>query len=212
MASAVRLTDVGVVGVGDFGVAVQQQLTGRGAQALRPGDITSAAPDGIRAVVLALWRPMTELCDQVDAAAHASGFSWLPVVAEHPHITVGPRVAPTSGPCYRCYQARWTQHATQPESHALLTAAYDADDAVGVRGHLPHHVRTAAGLAVLALHTATPGRVQHASMDSGQIVGHRVVPVHGCSRCGADDESPGADGVLLKLAAALSTHSQGTHR
>lgn len=198
---------VGVVGVGEFGRAVQRLLVTAGAHALSPRELTEQAQrgdTGLVAAVVALWRPLPELCEQVDTAAATSGLPWLPVVAEHPHLVVGPWIQPGTAPCHRCYRHRRAQHDTQPAATAALTAAYQADDTLGPGGHLPHHVRQAVGLAMVARTAADPGLVHSLHLLTGHMSSHRVVACHGCPRCGA--EKPlGTGGAIADLVHRLVT-------
>jgi bacteriocin biosynthesis cyclodehydratase domain-containing protein len=157
-----------------------------------PADAFGADADA-GAVVLALWRPSPALCERVDELAFSSQRPWLPVIAEHPVIRVGPWIAPPAAPCYACYQARRGQHDEQRETTGLLHDAYDRDESCGPAGFLPHHARTAAGIALSMLEAAArgtlvTGQVVTARLTRLEVSADRVVPMHGCARC----SSPGA--------------------
>lgn len=181
-----RAATAGCLAVGAFGSRVADLLT-----SALPGAQRFAEPAdafGAGAVVLALWRPSPALCEQVDELAFKTGRPWLPVIAEHPVIRIGPWIAPPAAPCYDCYQARRVQHDKQYETTALLHDAYDRDMSCGPAGFLPHHARTAAGIALSMLDAAargTPvtGRVVTARLTRLGVSAHHVVPVHGCARC-----------------------------
>ncbi|GAA0802225.1 TOMM precursor leader peptide-binding protein [Spirilliplanes yamanashiensis] len=169
MAAALRL-----IAAGAFGERVADLLD-------RPGATRGDEPGG-DVTVAALWRPAPARLAAVDDAAARLGVPWLPVVAEHPRIVVGPYVAP-GGPCHGCYAARRAQHAAPGSVTAELHAAYDADPALGPAGFLPAHARGAAGLAAAALRAADPGRVTVWHPGTGAVATHHVAGVHGCARC-----------------------------
>lgn len=197
MATAIRVTSApdlcrpataGCLAVGAFGSRVADLLTSALPGAQRFAEPADAFGAGAGAVVLALWRPSPALCEQVDELAFKTGRPWLPVIAEHPVIRIGPWIAPPAAPCYDCYQARRVQHDQQYKITALLHDAYDHDMSCGPAGFLPHHARTAAGIALSMLEAAargTPvtGRVVTALLTRLGVSADHVVPVHGCARC-----------------------------
>ncbi|GGX15332.1 hypothetical protein GCM10010297_40950 [Streptomyces malachitofuscus] len=205
MPQATQLDDIGVAGVGDFGEAVRDHF-GRvlGAEPLAVEELTDGRPSprasGI--LVVALWRPLEELCERVDEAAFAAGRPWLPVVFEHPWVVAGPWLVPLDGPCHRCYLNRRAQHRQHSATAQAVTEAYAADPELGVRGHLPHHVRLAVGLAQQVLRLREPGLVVSANTVGGRISAHRTLACHGCPRCGRQDRL-GADGAVARAARSL---------
>jgi bacteriocin biosynthesis cyclodehydratase domain-containing protein len=191
VATAFLVSDCVLVGVGAFGEQVARQLAAQGAAGeplagRDPGAVIDRAfTDGAATAVLALWRPSAALCEQVDDLAFAHGRSWLPVILEHPNLLVGPLVSPGAGPCFRCYQKRRAQHDPHRSVRAKLEAAFDADPSLGPAGYLPHHARTAVGLAELML-SRVPGEVAQVGLLSGRTSSQRLIAVHGCPRCGPD--------------------------
>ncbi|MCX4748198.1 TOMM precursor leader peptide-binding protein [Kitasatospora sp. NBC_01287] len=232
MALAIQLDGVGVAGVGDFGEAVRDRFVRHlGAAPVTVEELTAAEltaekltaeeltaeeltaeeptaagplPGAPEVLVVALWRPLEELCERVDEAAFAAGRPWLPVVFEHPWVVVGPWLAPPDGPCHRCYLDRRAQHRQHSDTVQALTEAYAADPELGVSGHLPHHVRLAVGLAQQALRLREPGLVLSANTVGSRISAHRTVGCHGCPRCGQQDRL-GVDGAVARVARSLRT-------
>ncbi|WP_405778320.1 TOMM precursor leader peptide-binding protein [Streptomyces sp. NBC_00859] len=206
MAQAVQLDGVGVAGVGDFGNAVRDRFSRElGAAPMAVEEITAGCrqlPGAPGALVVALWRPLDELCERIDEAAFAAGRPWLPVVFEHPWVVVGPWLAPPDGPCHRCYLGRRAQHRQDSGTLRALTEAYAADPECGIRGHLPHHVRLAVGLAQQALRLREPGLVLSVNTVGSRISAHRTLGCHGCPRCGQQDRL-GADGAVAEVARSL---------
>lgn len=200
MATTLRVIRPTIVGVGPFGQHVATVLTGRFGEgtrvAGRPGvdttddDLSAAFGRPADAVVLALWRPAPALCETADRLAHETGTPWLPVVVEHPHLTVGPWVTPGAGPCFRCFHRRRVQHDVEWAVTRAVHEAYDRDPARGPRGFLPQHARLAAGVAASYLDRAfggdasPAGRFTTISLRSATPVSHPVLACHGCDRCG----------------------------
>jgi bacteriocin biosynthesis cyclodehydratase domain-containing protein len=223
VAATVRLTGrdarIALVGVGAFGTAVTRILARSWPKALTvdAADLDGALTDGAEAAVVALWRPAPTLADDIDTTMFRYGRPWLPVVAEHPHLVVGPWITPPDGPCLRCYEQRRRQHEPATSLMSALHGAYDADPAIGPDGHLPHHARTAAGLADAALRRglagdpAMPGRVTVTHLSTGALATHRVVGVHGCPRCAVAVPTPGP-AARSGLAAVVARFAVGGGR
>lgn len=214
MATASRLTpaDMAVTGVGDFGLDVARALAKSwGAMLVTLDALEGALADGVVGVA-AMWRLCPKLCERFDGLSFEAGTPWLPIVMEHPRIRVGPWHAAPEGPCYRCYTARKSQHDLQPKVTRALEAAYDCDATAGPMGYLPHHVTTAVGLAGLSLRkqttegvTAAAGEALVVNVGSGKSAAHRVIPCHGCTRCGIDDRL-GSHPPLRQVMASLAGH------
>jgi bacteriocin biosynthesis cyclodehydratase domain-containing protein len=183
-----------VTGIGDFGLDVARKLAKmEGTELVTLDALMSALADGIVAVA-AMWRPCPDLCEHLDKVSFQAGTPWLPIVMEHPRIRVGPWGAAPGRPCYRCFSGRRRQHDTQPEVTQALEAAYNRDASSGPVGYLPHHVTIAVGLAKLTLGkqaadgvAAVAGEALVVNVVSGRAAAHRVIPCHGCTRCGRDD-------------------------
>ncbi|MER5771051.1 TOMM precursor leader peptide-binding protein [Streptomyces sp. NPDC001985] len=209
MDQAIQPDRVAVAGVGEFGEAVRDHVSrelGAVPRAIEEFTSDRPPPNAPEVLVVALWRPLEELGERVDEAAFAAGRPWLPVVFEHPWIVVGPWLAPPDGPCHRCYLDRRAQHRQYSDTARVLTEAYAADPSLGVRGHLPHHVRLAAGLARQALRRREPGLVLSANTVGSRISAHRTLGCHGCPRCGRRDRL-GADGAVARVARSLRVPS-----
>jgi len=205
MAQAMQMNGVGVAGVGDFGEAVRDRFSHElGAVPLAVEELTAhrSLPDEPEVLVVALWRPLEELCERIDEAAFAAGRPWLPVAFEHPWVVVGPWLEPPGGPCHHCYLDRRAQHRLRSDTVRAMTEAYAADPDFGVKGHLPHHVRLAVGLAQQALRLREPGLVLSANTVGSRISTHRTVGVHGCPRCGQQNRL-GGEGAVAKVARSL---------
>jgi bacteriocin biosynthesis cyclodehydratase domain-containing protein len=221
VAATVRLTGrdarLALVGVGAFGTELTRALATGWPKAtpVSVGDVEIALADGVEAAVVALWRPSPTLADDLDDLFFRYGRPWLPVIVEHPHLVVGPWIAPPGGPCLRCYEQRRRQHEPAKSLMSALHRAYDADPALGPDGHLPHHVRTASGLVDAVLRRALtgdpalPGRVTVRHLVTGALATHHTVGVHGCPRCGAASASHSSGPRSGGLAAVVSRFAAG---
>jgi bacteriocin biosynthesis cyclodehydratase domain-containing protein len=202
MARAIRVThtttrQIPIVGTGVFGERVCRFLAAGSGKCLEYGvtdDIQAAFADEASAVVLALWRPDPGLCEIADDLSFRYRVPWLPVIAEHPVIRVGPPVHPPAGPCFRCYVRRRAQHDRQRWATTALREAYDRDASCGPGGYLPHQARMAAAIAegtvrnLITLDPAetsdrAPGLVRTIALNTTLRV-NQVIACDGCDRCG----------------------------
>lgn len=97
------MTKVHVLAVGDFGAAVAERLQ-RGHHDVevtsdREGPLRFPASWPVADVrILASWREVPALSELVDARSADWRTTWLPVVAEHPRLRIGPLVVPGEEP------------------------------------------------------------------------------------------------------------------
>ena len=193
MAAALRIGPASTVicGIGEFGDAVAEVLAGSIAQTVRVSseDLESVFALRPSRVILSLWRPAPALADRVDELAHLHSVPWLPIVAEHPIVRMGPLIVPGASACHQCFAGRRIQHEPRAEAMLALYQAYDENPAYGPSGHLPHHARTAAGTAITLLgdgpRPAEPGLAITYSPVHARLAAHHVVAAHGCERCGS---------------------------
>lgn len=206
MATAVRVRSrlsekgLSLFGTGRFGADLTAALAGL------PGSSEVAAPESATGtLVAAFWRPSPQLCRHIDTL----GVPWLPVIVEGEYIRVGPLIDPPRPPCFDCYYWRRLQHESQRETTLALHAAYDADADCGPVGHLPHHVRLAAGLVQLLLDAdgSEEPSVAAIRLPTCQVSRHHVVPRHNCNRCGPALADPD-HGLRLAAIARKLTHEQ----
>ncbi|MGY4954750.1 TOMM precursor leader peptide-binding protein [Streptomyces nigrescens] len=199
------MTKVHVLAVGDFGAAVAERLQ-RGHHDVevtsdREGPLRFPASWPVADVrILASWREVPALSELVDARSADWRTTWLPVVAEHPRLRIGPLVVPGEGACYRCFRGRRAQHERDSALTAALHAHYDADSKAGPGGFLPQHAALAAGVALDLLRRLESaggvgqdaGTVRHWHLLEQHLASARVVAVHGCDRCRRTSAPAGA--------------------
>ncbi|MPZ50653.1 MAG: TOMM precursor leader peptide-binding protein [Dehalococcoidia bacterium] len=139
-------------------------------------------------VAVALWRPYTNDCDELDAACFRHMVPWSAAVLSERYLYCGPLIVPGPGPCFHCYRRRFLTHLPAPERELALERAYASDPGLGSEGFAP----ASAGMAAAALlmdaragdDVAEPGRLRRIDLLSGELVDTRVIRVHGCPRCG----------------------------
>ncbi|MFW6692190.1 TOMM precursor leader peptide-binding protein [Streptomyces sp. MAR4 CNX-425] len=212
MAAALRLNTIAMAATGEFGRQVIDFLETchPGERAVRHADFTSAFDAQPDMVTFALWRADAGLAGRAEHAAHENGIPWLPVVLDHLTIRIGPLVVPGSGPCFTCFDARLVQHDRHWESTAALRAGYEGDRALGPRGFLPQHARTAAGwaagmLAQSAAGSLPPGHVVTLALPSLDVSRDQVVAVGSCRRC-RETPAPRDMTTLLRLSEPEGSH------
>jgi bacteriocin biosynthesis cyclodehydratase domain-containing protein len=182
-----------VIALGAFGEAVAKRM------AEEVGvHITYAKSDRIapaewplaRLHVLTAWRHAPSFADAVDAAAFAWRVPWLPVVAEHPFVYIGPAVLPGVGPCYTCFRRRLVQHSQTSDLAEALHAHYEAEPPAGPKGYLPAAATLAAMKAcelidrIDSAPAVEAGNVYQLHLLTCRTLSCGVVGIHGCRRCG----------------------------
>ena len=180
------MTQVLFSGDGAFGTDIGAMLAASGLP-MRPveaGALVCEIATGTSpvAIVAAAYPSATRLV-AVDDVAAESGVVLLPVVFEASYIRVGPWSDRRRGPCVSCYLTRRGQHEDR-----TIAAAYVTGTVRPPSGHMPHHIRLAAGLALTLIEDAespaTPGSVYAIRLAELAVTRHHVLGAHGCPRCG----------------------------
>jgi bacteriocin biosynthesis cyclodehydratase domain-containing protein len=214
---------VAILGIGDFGDHVAAFLRGNARWPVTTVDsVANGFETDSRAFIAAMWRPCPAVCEEADALAFRHRRPWLPVVMDHPHVRVGPVVAPDQGACFACFTARYDQHDSQPDITAALRAGFDREPDLGPRGYLNHHARLAAALAQMVLGdlsddwlAAAAAQVLTFNVYRTATRRHPVIARSGCPRCGrpADAASGSAMADLLhNIAAERAARHAGDRR
>ncbi|WP_423919767.1 TOMM precursor leader peptide-binding protein [Frigoribacterium sp. 2-23] len=198
---------------GDFGEEVAGRLVElHGAALLSTPQLWSPSEwEPAALTVVASWREQPREFAFVDDVCRRTGRAWLPVVLEPRHVRVGPLVSPATAACYQCFLSRQYQHGLLTPVDSQLQTLFDDDPTLGASGHLPLHVETAVALVDHVLAAAdesprrtgdrTPGaRLVRSGLSHLRLVESEVVPVTGCSRCGASSEPDASWRSLAALA------------
>lgn len=221
MAAPLRLKtrgDVAVLSVGGFGLAVADALIENG-ETREPGTDSAfawPAPE-TRCLVVASWRPVPSLWKRADERAAEIGGCWLPVSLEHPIMKVGPMFTPGESPCFDCYRNRQFQHDASRHLTRMLEEAYDADDGLGPRAHLPHHARLAAAVSAPLIESALGGADDMRgvgmliSLTDLGVEPARVVPCHGCAVCGSARVRRDQTDAIIAAVADLRATASAVH-
>jgi bacteriocin biosynthesis cyclodehydratase domain-containing protein len=159
-----------------------------------------------RFVAAALWRPYPAACDAIDAACARKRIRWVPAVLDHTELCIGPIVDAAAGPCFACFRRRYLTHHEALDRELSLQRAYDRDPALGIPGFCePMVAIAAAGLAEAAAAPAQAnGRFQRVHLLECTVEESRVVPVHGCPRCGVPGPADPHDRYTQHLVPALA--------
>lgn len=202
--SVTRSREFTYIGCGAFGkrvIELMAELAGAsGTRTTEEAGAALATDAGL--VVVALWRPDLDLCEQADSAAYRIGRAWLPIVMEHPVIYVGPLVRPPYGPCFTCMWRRRVQHDVHHAATSAVHTAYAADQDRGPVGYLPQHARMAAGIAHRMLRqpgapdsggSGVSSDVSVLMLPGSGIMTRPVIRCGDCCRCrGAEQAEPSA--------------------
>jgi len=200
-----------IIGAGRWGHEVAYLLSARTPMplvTLIDLDTSAAEVDlpPARVRVLAAGRAMPALAEALDDSAHQSKSPWLPVVLTHPHLQIGPAVAPGRGACFGCWQRRLRQHAPAPEVDAALQRYYEDHATALPYGHLPPSAELAASMALSVIDRlvcdpgAEAGWLRQINLVSRHMSKGRGVGVHGCVRCGLGRNEPGRSHERLSVA------------
>jgi bacteriocin biosynthesis cyclodehydratase domain-containing protein len=181
-----------VISVGPFGRAVARHLRSSRAHLIETaGEGTQSPADWprARALVVAAWRPIPDLCEAADAESHRRGTPFLPVIADSAALSIGPVIVPGRGNCWSCWVRRTHQHAPSLGRRAALWRHYSEHAGAGPHGYLePFAVVAAARVRQIleAVESEAPvaGQVWAMHLLTRRIVTSTVVGVHGCPRCG----------------------------
>jgi bacteriocin biosynthesis cyclodehydratase domain-containing protein len=204
---------VHVLSAGDFGRAVAARM-GEMLEIVvtevRGHGVSPASWPLARLHILASWRPALSISRQVEASAFAWRVPWLPIVAEHPFIYIGPSIVPGVGPCYGCFRRRLMQHSGSNDLTDALQTHYENDPEAGPQGYLPtlatFSAMVACDIAERIAHDPAneAGKVSQLHVPSLRTLQGLVVGVHGCERCGSGrDERTRSHAELEKDLARL---------
>ncbi|WP_201028604.1 hypothetical protein, partial [Geobacillus sp. B4113_201601] len=78
-----------------------------------------------------------DLCKYIDNINHNYKKCFLPIVVDHPYLTVGPFVQYGQGACYHCYYERFMQHNPIPHVTRALERHYSEFIGKGPKGYHP---------------------------------------------------------------------------
>ena len=200
-----------LVAVGPWGHEVARRVSGR----IPASTVTLLdldwAPDSLKlgpaqGRVLIAGRAVPGLAAMIDDAAYRSRTPWLAVVMAHPHLQIGPAVAPGRGACYDCWQRRLRQHAPAPEVDAALHRHYEQHPTDHPAGHLTPSCVLAASMAVRLVDrwASDPDRdagwLRQIDLVTRHMTKGRAAGVHGCERCGLGRHEPGRSHERLSVA------------
>jgi bacteriocin biosynthesis cyclodehydratase domain-containing protein len=197
---------------GPFGERVAHLLAARWPDCVPCGSITLDEVFEVEssAVVVADSAFDLALCRQAARVSRERGRRWLPILMDHPLITLGPLTEPGRTGCFECYYRRRLQHAPRLGTSLALHEAYARDPQLAPKGFLPHHARLAAAVGSALLEVPSPApsasrQVTSIHMLRNQPSTHRLLPYPDCDYCGEHpgsrpDGSRSTTATLLELA------------
>lgn len=197
-----------ILTTGQFGVATSRLLS-RTVEAvhvdLSPGDtVPVEALTGQTFVAAILWHGDHRLCEAIDAACWLKGLPWAAAWLDEAILFCGLLVCPGRGPCYGCFRRRSQTHQLAGDRWAAIEQARATQPAIGPPGFAPVAAWIAAAAVLDASEKCTrvqaAGRFRTVDLIDGSVLETRIVPVHGCARCGAP---PTPDRFVRRLAPAV---------
>jgi bacteriocin biosynthesis cyclodehydratase domain-containing protein len=187
---------VSLISAGPFGAAVAHHLSNlRKDVSETPWAEGPIQPAMARVTILAAWRPLPLLCEQLDELSFQWQRPFVPVMTESAVLRIGPVVVPGRGPCWHCWEQRSRQHSKWPAAEQDLREYYAANPQAGPRGYLEPFAVIAAARAAQIIEELdssqeVPGYIWQIDMMTREIITSVVAGVHDCPRCGLHRSLP----------------------
>jgi hypothetical protein len=142
-----------------------------------------------------------DLCKYIDNINHNYKKCFLPIVVDHPYLTVGPFVQYGQGACYHCYYERFMQHNPIPHVTRALERHYSEFIGKGPKGYHPLDVAIVSNWLLYSVKNSFnhfQGKLWRMNLISRESVTAKVIGIHGCKRCGSQkDEKTRSYSALL---------------
>ncbi len=144
-------------------------------------------------VVIVASQPAPALAAELDSSPTGEPVAFAPLwPMGSGQLQVGPIVRVGASPCYGCYEQRERQHASRLELHDAIVrhrkAKGNARRTADLDGPAPWVLHAAGEVlrltALIHRGRLSPGHVIRFDSRRHQITAGRVIPVHGCERCG----------------------------
>ena len=185
-----------VVWVGPFGSAVVRHLSdflpdlrvasGEAAPAPGVGDSQE-----FRCQLLAAWRPVPSLCDDLDRRCRERGIPFMPLIVDGADLRLGPVMLPEGGACWQCWELRSRQHAASARERSALLRHYTAHSEAGPRGYLEPFALMGASRLVAAMRgceerSIEAGWIWQLNVFTGDVQTGRLIGLDSCRQCGLE--------------------------
>src|SRR5580700_1605424 len=133
------LRPVQLFSVGPFGKAVARYLELFRSDLLNTSLVEGLTPNlevrhPARAMVVAAWRPVPNLCALLEEFSYQRQVPWLPLILEFNVLRLGPIVVPGLS-CWSCWEKRYRQHLAWPIEISILLQHYASHANDGPRGY-----------------------------------------------------------------------------
>ncbi|MFB0842938.1 TOMM precursor leader peptide-binding protein [Paenibacillus oleatilyticus] len=190
---------VHIIAVGAFGMEVARRLEAK----MQDVVITQADENGIyypagwphaRLHIVTSWRPVPSLGRLMDKLSGAWRKPWVPIIMDHPALTIGPVVVPGQEGCYACFSKRQIQHAPYGKYILESQDIYVRDFRLGPQGFLQAHAGMAVHLfldierRIRCNMKNEAGTVYEIHVIRGTTRKGKVTGFHGCPHCGLQRE------------------------
>jgi hypothetical protein len=132
-----------------------------------------------------------EFCKRVENYSYSINAKFLPIIVNQPMITIGPLSNTEEGACFHCFSDRVLQHSPIAAVQRSVNVFYDGQITSSNIGHHPVDVTMFGNWLLFTIEEnlkSLEGRVINFNMYSRYGYQSEVVGVHGCDRCGTQDE------------------------
>ncbi|ANB62127.1 hypothetical protein [Anoxybacteroides amylolyticum] len=129
-----------------------------------------------------------DLCKYIDNISRNYKKYFLPIVMDHPYLTVGPFVQYSQGACYHCYYGRFMQHNPAPHVTRALEKHYRECIGKGPKGYHPLDAAIVSNWLIYSVKNSFnhfQGKLWRMNLVSRESVTSKVIGIHGCKRCGS---------------------------
>jgi hypothetical protein len=131
--------------------------------------------------------PSVDLCRFIENATWNTQKPFLPVIIDHPYMTVGPLVNKSAGICYHCYNERLMQHHPSPGLASAVNRYYETHIGEGPKGFHTLDVSMVANWIAYTFKENIDlftGKLWRLNLITRECVTSLPVAIHGCPRCG----------------------------
>lgn len=137
-------------------------------------------------------QPCVDLCKNLEKHAYSIGAKFFPVIANQPMVTIGPLSNTDEGACYHCFVDRVLQHSPIAAVQNSVNEYYNHNMIPSNNGFHPADVSMFGNWLLYTLEHnlgSLEGQIFNFNTYSRYGYKSNVIGVHGCERCGTQNEA-----------------------
>jgi hypothetical protein len=136
-------------------------------------------------------QPCVEFCKKVENYSYSINAKFLPIIVNQPMITIGPLSNVEDGACFHCFIDRVMQHSPIAAVQNSVSKYYNDHIISLSTGYHPADVTMIGNWLIYTIEhnvNILEGKIINFNMYSRYGYKSEIVGVHGCERCGTQDE------------------------